>query len=182
MKISLNPDYPLFLNPVQAHDQPVLRTLMDEIYRDAYRYVWYDAGDWYVDLIYNPNTVTKELARARSHYFFVEVEDRKIGILKYEFPFPPHQVNIPESMKLHRLYLHRDYHGKGIAQALLQHCEEVAKENKLKSIWLEVMECQPQAKKFYQKMGFEPVLTYELDFERIFPEYRKIEIWKKDLR
>jgi GNAT superfamily N-acetyltransferase len=181
VKISLNPDHSLFLNPVQAHDQPVLLTLMDEVYRDAYRYVWYDAGDWYVDLIYNPTTVTKELARARSHYFFVEVEGRKIGILKYDFPFSPKEVQIPEAMKLHRLYLHRDFYGKGIAQALLQHCEEVAKENKLKSIWLEVMACQPQAKKFYQKVGFEHLLSYELDFEKLLPEYRGIEIWKKDL-
>jgi diamine N-acetyltransferase len=181
VKISLTPDDPLFLNPVKAQDQPVLHTLMDEVYRDAYRYVWYDAGDWYVDLIYNPTTVTKELARARSHYYFVEVEGRKIGILKYDYPFSPHQVNIPESMKLHRLYLHRDFHGKGIAQALLLHCEEVAKENNLKSIWLEVMACQPQAKKFYQKVGFEHLLSYELDFEKLLPEYRGIEIWKKDL-
>jgi len=181
VKISLNPDHSLFLNPVQAHDQPVLLTLMDEVYRDAYRYVWYDQGDWYVDLIYNPTTVTKELARARSHYFFVEVEGRKIGILKYDFPFSPKEVQIPEAMKLHRLYLHRDFHGKGIAQDLLHHCEQVATQNGLKSIWLEVMACQPQAKKFYQKVGFEHLLSYELDFENLLPEYRGIEIWKKAL-
>lgn len=181
MKISLQSENQLFLNPILSEDQPILYSLMDEVYRDAYRYVWKDNGDWYVNLIYNRHTVQKELGRDRSHYFFVETADRKIGILKYDYPFSPREIEIPEAMKLHRLYLHRDSHGKGIAQALLQHCEEVAKENGLKSIWLEVMACQPQAKRFYSKQGFEPLMSYELDFEQILPEYRGIEIWKKSV-
>jgi ribosomal protein S18 acetylase RimI-like enzyme len=51
----------------------------------------------------------------------------------------------------------------------------------LSTIWLEVMSFQPQAKRFYQKIGFEHLLSYQLDFERIYPEYRGIEIWKKEL-
>lgn len=181
MNTFLDPQLKLVLSPIHTEDQPVLYQLMDEVYRSGYRYIWEDQGDWYVNLIYNPHTLLKELKKSTTHYFFVEVSDRKIGILKYDFPFSPHEIEIPNAMKLHRLYLHPDFQGKGIAQLLFAHCEIVAKENEIASIWLEVMECQPQAKKFYQKMGFEPVLTYELDFERIFPEYRKIEIWKKDL-
>ena len=116
-----------------------------------------------------------------THYFFVEVSGRKIGILKYDFPFSPREVEIPNAMKLHRLYLHPDYHGKGIAPILLAHCEKVAVENGLEAIWLEAMECQPQALRFYQKIGFEKVLTYTLDFERIFPQYRQIQIMRKSL-
>ncbi len=181
MKLILDPQNQVALNPIRTEDQAELYALMDQVYRDAYRYVWFDQGDWYVNLIYNPETVQKELSRGRSHYFFVEVAHRKIGILKYDYPFSPREIEIPESMKLHRLYLHRDFHGKGIAQALVQHCEKVAKENGLKSIWLEVMACQPQAKKFYAKQGFEQLMKYELDFEMLFPEYRGIEIWKKSV-
>lgn len=159
----------------------MLYSLMDEIYRKAYRYVWLDQGDWYVDLIYSLQTLEKELSRSRSHYFFVESGNQKIGILKYDFPFSPREITIPDSMKLHRLYLHADFHGKGVAKTLVDHCVQVGLENGLKSIWLEVMSCQPQAKKFYQKMGFEHLMSYQLDFERLFPEYRGIEIWKKDL-
>lgn len=181
MNFTLDSQLKLVLIPVQLDDQPALYELMDEVYRSGYRYIWEDQGDWYVNLIYNPHTLYKELKKPTTHYFFVEVANRKIGILKYDFPFSPREIDIPNAMKLHRLYLHPDFQGKGIAQLLLAHFEMVAKENGIATIWLEVMECQPQAKKFYQKMGFEPVLTYELDFERIFPEYRKIEIWKKDL-
>lgn len=181
MKITLESQLKLVLNPVQKEDQPTIYSLMDEVYRSGYRYIWTDEGDWYVNLIYNPHTLYKELKRTYTHYFFVEVSGRKIGILKYDFPFSPREVEIPNAMKLHRLYLHPDFHGKGIAQHLLAHCKNVAVENGIEAIWLEAMECQPQAMRFYQKIGFEKVLTYTLDFERIFPQYRQIQIMKKSL-
>lgn len=181
MNITLDTQFGLVLNPIQSKDQPVLYQLMDQVYRSGYRYIWVDEGDWYVNLIYNPHTLYKELKRSTSNYFFVEVDGEKIGILKYDYPFSPKEIEIPNAMKLHRLYLHPDFHGKGIAHTLMLHCESVAKEVGLTSIWLEVMSCQPQAKKFYQKMGFGYVMNYHLDFERIFPEYRGIEIWKKEL-
>lgn len=181
MNITLDPHIKLVLNPIQAEDQPVLYQLMDEVYRSGYRYIWEDQGDWYVNLIYNRHTLHKELKRSTSHYFFVELDAKKIGILKYDFPFSPKEIDFPNAMKLHRLYLHPDTHGKGVARKIMDFCDSEAKQNGLSSIWLEVMSCQPQAKKFYQKMGFEPVMNYQLDFERIFPEYRGIEIWKKDL-
>ncbi|WP_166637242.1 GNAT family N-acetyltransferase [Algoriphagus boseongensis] len=167
------------MNPVLLEDQPILYRLMDEVYRASYHSIWEDKGDWYVELIYNPETVRKELARSRSHYFFVEWKEEKIGILKYDFPFSPREIEIPNAMKLHRLYLHPKAHGKGIAQELMKHCEQVAKENKLEAIWLEAMESQIQAKRFYEKMGFSEVYSYVLDFERIYPEYRGIQILKK---
>ncbi|GAB2485246.1 GNAT family N-acetyltransferase [Algoriphagus taiwanensis] len=167
---------------IQNEDQPSLFALMDQVYKDPYRYVWEDEGDWYVNLIYNPQTLQKELSRSRTHYFFVEWRERKIGILKYDFPFSPREIEIPNAMKLHRLYLHKDAHGQGIAKALLDHCEIIAKQNHLESIWLESMDCQVQAKRFYEKMGFQKVLAYTLDFERIFPEYRQILILKKELK
>ena len=181
MKIILDSSLDLQLHPIQPEDQPLLYRLMDEVYRSSYRYIWDDGGDWYVELIYKPETVFKELSRETTHYFFVELGGEKVGILKYDFPFSPREIDLPNAMKIHRFYLHPGVHGKGIAQLLMNHCVAVAKENHLDTIWLEVMECQPQAKRFYEKCGFGKAYHYVLDFEHIFPEYRGIEIWKKDL-
>jgi len=195
MNITLDSHSNLVLTAIQAEDQPILYQLMDEVYRSGYRYIWEDQGDWYVNLIYNRHTLGdwyvnliynrhtlhKELKRSTSHYFFVESEGKKIGILKYDFPFSPKEIEIPNAMKLHRLYLHPDVQGKGIAKILMDHCEIVARQNGLDAIWLEAMECQMQARKFYEKVGFREILTYTLDFERIFPEYRNIQIMKKTL-
>lgn len=169
----------LKLVPVQTDDQSILFQLMETIYKSAYSEFWEDGGDWYLNLIYNPRQVEKELARSRSHYFFVEWNDQKIGILKYDYPFSPREISIPNAMKLHRLYLHQDSHGKGVAKQLIHHCEAEARRANLDFIWLEAMSKKPQAKRFYEKMGFETIYQYTLSFDLLLPENREIEIMRK---
>jgi diamine N-acetyltransferase len=181
MKQILSAELDLNLIPVKPENQRTLFTLMNEVYRYSYRQIWKDEGDWYVNLIYGEENVEKELGRSRSHYFFVEWKEEKIGILKYDFPFSPTQIQLSGAMKIHRLYLHPKAHGKGIAERLIEHSEKIARQHHLETLWLEVMESQVQAKRFYEKCGFKPVYAYQLDFERIFPEYRGVEIWKKEV-
>ncbi len=169
------------LIPIKTEDQPILFNLMNTIYKEAYSDFWVDGGNWYLDLCYNPENLKKELSRDRSHYFFVEYQGTKVGILKYDFPFSPRETDIPNAMKLHRLYLDQSVHGNGIAKDLMLYVETIAKENDLDFIWLEAMVEKPQAKRFYEKMGYEWVLTYQLDFERLHPEVRGIQIMKKSI-
>ena len=167
------------LRPIQASDQIELYELMGKVYRDAYQSIWTDAGAWYVDIIYGKETLEKELKRERSHYFFIELEGQRAGVFKYDFPFSPRETPIPSAMKIHRLYLDSRYHGTGLAKLLIDYAERIARGNKLENIWLEAMSCQPQAKRFYEKCGFEVVYSYKLDFERIYPEFREILIMRK---
>ncbi|WP_425639319.1 GNAT family N-acetyltransferase [Algoriphagus yeomjeoni] len=171
----------LSLNPLKLEDQALLFALMQTVYKTAYQDFWTDQGDWYLDLCYNYENLKKELSRERSHYFFVEHKQEIVGILKYEFPFSPREVEIQNAMKLHRLYLDQSVHGMGVAKELMDYVEKIAKENSLDFIWLEAMVEKPQAKQFYEKMGFEWVYTYQLDFERLLPEVRGIQIMKKKL-
>mgnify|MGYP003648227569 CR=1 FL=1 len=177
--ISISTD--LTLKPIKIEDHPILFTLMQKVYKTAYQDFWTDKGEWYLDLSYNEGNLKKELARDRSNYFFVVFEEKLVGILKYDFPFSPREVEIPNAMKLHRLYLDQSVHGKGIAIDLMLYIEAIAKKNSLDFIWLETMAEKPQAKRFYEKMGYERVFTYELDFERLHPEVTEIHIMKKKI-
>ncbi|MBN3581699.1 GNAT family N-acetyltransferase [Algoriphagus aestuarii] len=175
--ISIHPN--LSLVPIRIQDHAKLVLLMEGIYKSAYSHFWTDQGDWYLELCYNLNNLEKELSRDRSHYFFVESENKTVGILKFDFPFSPREIEIPNAMKLHRIYLDESVHGKGVAKDLMLYIERVAIENKLDFIWLEAMHEKPQAKRFYEKMGYEWVYSYQLEFERLFPEVRGIQIMKK---
>jgi diamine N-acetyltransferase len=59
--------------------------------------------------------------------------------------------------------------------------EKIALEEKLDSIWLEAMEQKAQARRFYEKMGYELVYSYQLEFEQLKPDYRGIQIYQKKL-
>ncbi|EAZ79084.1 GNAT family N-acetyltransferase [Algoriphagus machipongonensis] len=169
----------LSLQPVRNKDHQKLFKLMEKVYKSAYQHFWTDHGDWYLELCYSERNLEKELSRERPHYYFVVFENKTVGILKYDFPFSPRKIEIPNAMKLHRLYLDESVQGKGVAKELMVHIEKVAIENKLNFIWLEAMKKKPQAKRFYEKMGYEWVYTYQLEFERLFPEVRGIQIMKK---
>ncbi|MBN3519565.1 GNAT family N-acetyltransferase [Algoriphagus lutimaris] len=169
------------LTPIKISDHEKLFYLIQKVYKEAYQHFWIDQGNWYVDLCYNQDNLQKELSRSRSHYFFIESNGKSVGILKYDYPFSPREIEIPNALKLHRLYLDQSVHGKGIAQKLLTHVEKIAQENGIDYIWLEAMIQKPQAKRFYEKMGFKEVLTYQLEFERLIPEFRGIQIMKKNV-
>ena len=169
----------LSLVPIQVQDHLKLVELMEGIYKSAYSHFWTDQGDWYLELCYNEGNLEKELSRARSNYYFVVFENKTVGIIKYDFPFSPREVEIPNAMKLHRLYLDESVHGKGVAKELMLYIEQVAIEKNLDFIWLEAMLEKPQAKRFYEKMGYEWVYTYQLEFEKLYPEVRGIQIMKK---
>jgi diamine N-acetyltransferase len=171
----------LSLLPIKPSDQKKLKALLEAIYKSAYEHFWTDGGDWYLELCYGTENLNKELSRDRSHYFFVEYQQEPVGILKYEYPFSPRQTAIANAMKLHRLYLDSSVHGKGVARDLMEFIEQVAMDNKLDYIWLEAMLEKPQAKRFYEKMGYEFVLSYQLDFERLLPDVRGIQIMKKKI-
>jgi ribosomal protein S18 acetylase RimI-like enzyme len=58
-------------------------------------------------------------------------------------------------VELHRLYIHRDYHGGPVSKMFMEEALKYAKEKKHDWIWLGVWEKNFRAQKFYTKWGFE---------------------------
>jgi GNAT superfamily N-acetyltransferase len=179
--IQIDSNSKLLLHPISLNDQPELFELMKEIYTAAYSHFWNNGCAWYLDLCFSAQNLQKELSRNTSHYYFIEYNGLNAGILKYDFPFSPKQIEIPNAMKLHRLYLHEDLHGTGVAKALMNWLEKIARDAKLGSIWLEAMEQKAQARRFYEKMDYKLIYSYQLDFEQLKPEYSGIQIYQKKI-
>lgn len=60
-------------------------------------------------------------------------------------------------VELARFYVHRDHHGRGAAQALMEAALEAARELGGATLWLGVWEHNPRAIRFYEKWGFRTV-------------------------
>jgi GNAT superfamily N-acetyltransferase len=169
------------LSPIRSSDQSKLFFLMERVYLPAYHHIWKDGGKWFLARNYHPDNLEKELKDLRSNYFFILSEGQEIGIVKYTIPSSTKQFPIPNAAKLHRLYLHEDFHGKGIAGKVMEWVETDSKNKGMESIWLEAMDFKDQAKRFYEKSGFEFATSYVIDFEEMLPEFRRIQIMKKSL-
>jgi diamine N-acetyltransferase len=60
----------------------------------------------------------------------------------------------PESIEIHRFYVDRTFHGRGVAQSLMAESEAIAAARAAKRIWLGVWERNDRAIAFYKKCGF----------------------------
>ncbi len=101
------------------------------------------------------DVVKSELADENDCYFFIEVDGMPAGYLRLMEDYR----NFPlmkqwKALELKRIYIDKAFHGKGLAQELMNFAENFAKENKFEVLWLGVWEHNNRAKRFYEKMGF----------------------------
>ncbi|HME38272.1 MAG TPA: GNAT family N-acetyltransferase [Steroidobacteraceae bacterium] len=67
---------------------------------------------------------------------------------------PPAGILIDAPVELHRFYVDRPAHGKGIAQRLMLAVHTAARAFRGRNLWLGVWEHNPRAIAFYRKVGF----------------------------
>lgn len=66
-------------------------------------------------------------------------------------------VSGPDVLELKRIYVASAWHGKGIAQSLMDAALDAARARGARKIWLGVWENNARALQFYKKYGFERV-------------------------
>ena len=67
---------------------------------------------------------------------------------------PPPGIDADAPIELHRFYVDRTAHGKGVAQQLMCAVHAAAREFGGQALWLGVWEHNPRAIAFYRKVGF----------------------------
>lgn len=69
----------------------------------------------------------------------------------------PAAVQGPAPLELKRLYVSRAWHGRGVAQALMDAVLDAARDRGAETVWLGVWERNPRAVAFYARYGFRRV-------------------------
>ena len=96
----------------------------------------------------------EELKNNDSQFYFAEIDGEIAGYLKVNFGDSQTELKDNKSLEIERIYVVRDYHGKGIAQALYAKAIEIANSLDSEYIWLGVWEENARAISFYKKNGF----------------------------
>lgn len=146
------------VRPATEGDAAALAALAEATFRDAF------AGD---------NTAGDVDAHCARHYgqrrqleeirdpamatFVAESAGRLVGFGQLRAGHAPACVRVAPAREVQRLYVDRDWHGKGVAQALMAAMLALARGQGAGAAWLGVWERNPRAIAFYRKMGFEPV-------------------------
>lgn len=84
------------------------------------------------------------------------------------------QMHITDgAVQIKRFYVHRNFHGRGLAQSLMAEAESIARTQRATRLWLGVWDRNYRAIAFYAKCGFrdvgsqEFVLGTDLQFDRV---------------
>lgn len=104
---------------------------------------------------FNVAQVQMELSNPDDYYYFAEVDGKPVGYLRFMEDYR----NWPlikqwKALELKRLYVVKEYHGKGIAQRLMDFFISFSQQNKYQVVWLGVWEHNIRAQKFYEKYKF----------------------------
>jgi ribosomal protein S18 acetylase RimI-like enzyme len=103
---------------------------------------------------YGESQQARELADPDISTLLVAVEARLVGYAQLRSGVSPACVSGDAPIELSRFYVAREWHGRGIAQALMSGVVAEAQRRRARTVWLGVWERNARARAFYAKIGF----------------------------
>lgn len=98
-----------------------------------------------------------ELADPAITTLLAEASDQVVGYAQIRPGTAPSCVPAGGSLELWRFYVGQEWHGRGVAQALMAAVLAAARNRGARNLWLGVWERNARAQAFYRKVGFERV-------------------------
>ncbi|WP_446470240.1 GNAT family N-acetyltransferase [Xenorhabdus stockiae] len=130
-----------------------LSQMLEESYRFHFSQLWNDKDELeeYIAEESSPESIANSL-NTPNHKWFIAETNRPIGFIKIAV-----NKTIPDSeltgLYLHKLYLLPHLTGQNYGQQMFDYVEKLGQEQGQKWLWLEVLESNKQARKFYEKNG-----------------------------
>lgn len=111
----------------------------------------------YIATSFNVHQQAAELEDPASTFLIAEVDGRAAGYAQLRDSEPEKGVEGANPIELVRLYVSREWLGRGIGEQLMRACLDEARQAGHETIWLGVWERNARAQAFYRKWNFRPV-------------------------
>jgi ribosomal protein S18 acetylase RimI-like enzyme len=119
----------------------------------------------YTRQAFGADVVRSEVEDPANRHFLSRVGGALAGFAKVTARTPPECVTARPALQLHRLYVAKAFHGRGLGRALLGRALDEARARGCVWLWLTVWEHNPSAVAFYERHGFARVGECEWAFE-----------------
>ena len=144
------------LRKILPADAALLSVIAKQSFYDTFTGTCTDADmDNFLEQYFNEAKLEKEISEENNFYFFAVADGYPVAYLQFMEDYS----GLPlmkkwKALELKRLYVLKEFHGKGIAQQLMDLIFSYAKEHQYEVIWLGVWEHNYRAQQFYKKYGF----------------------------
>ncbi|MDP4094000.1 MAG: GNAT family N-acetyltransferase [Bacillota bacterium] len=136
-------------------DLSVLRELSYNTYNDTFRHMNTPSNmDAYLQKAFDTDKLREELINSNSLFYFLYADGQLAGYLKLNEHVAQTDINDPQSIEVERIYVTKEFQGKGLGHILLNKAIETAGIRKKSYIWLGVWEKNEKAIQFYKRNGF----------------------------
>jgi diamine N-acetyltransferase len=161
-------------------DVASLMVMAREIFSDTFAHL-YDPAPFahFLDEAYEPGgRMERDLADPAIHWQIAVIGDRPIGYAKLSRLVAPAPAPLPGATELQQIYVLRAWHGKGVANQLMEWALDTALAVGAPEIYLTVFDHNERAKRFYTRYGFAEVghCTFQLG-DRVDDD----RVWRKPL-
>jgi diamine N-acetyltransferase len=135
-------------------DAPWLAALAERTFRETYSaFNTPEDMERYVAEHFGPALQAAELRDPMMATLVADVDGRPAGYVQLARGGAPAGVG-EEPMEIHRFYVDHLWHGRGVAQELMDAAADAARTRGSRTLWLGVWERNPRAIAFYRKCGF----------------------------
>jgi diamine N-acetyltransferase len=108
----------------------------------------------YIATSFNVAQQTAELQDPASTFLIAEVGGHAAGYAKLHAGAPEKDLDGANPVELVRLYVSREWLGRGLGEQLMRACLDEARQSRHDTIWLGVWERNARAQAFYRKWNF----------------------------
>jgi GNAT superfamily N-acetyltransferase len=175
------PNPTLVLEPVTESNLDTYLTVGVRSYCQHYLHLWENNDPHpYISHGLTKEVVEPELKNPNALHYVVHWENNTVGILKLVQHCGIDELSDRDTLKAEKIYLLKEYAGKGIGKAVLQFVEKKARELNKKTLWLDAMQ-KGNPVHFYQRNGFTIKRESEVTLPHVRPSEKAMWILTKTL-
>jgi GNAT superfamily N-acetyltransferase len=112
--------------------------------------------EMYVSANLTETALGAELSSPDSAFWWVCHEEQLVAYFKLNQAPAQTDIYDPASIELERIYTLAEWQGHGIGSLIIEHVENIARQEGMQFIWLGVWEKNHRAIAFYERHGFRP--------------------------
>jgi diamine N-acetyltransferase len=147
----------LIIRKAELDDVNTIGYLAYQIWPVTYRdLLTFDRLQYMLNLIYSPASLRRQMTTDLHQFLLAELNDEPVGFASYS------KIDLPDTYKLHKLYVSTNIQGKGLGKALLDQVKANALSAGARFLHLNVKR-DNKAIHFYEKQGFKIIREEDID-------------------
>jgi GNAT superfamily N-acetyltransferase len=156
-------------------------TIGTKAYNQHYKHLWPNSDTaTYIQNSFTKEVLSKEEEDTNTELYLIKLKTEYVGILKISLHKELNEYSKKESLFLDKIYILKEFSGKGIGSKSLQFVEDKAKELFKKAIFLEAMQ-KGLALSFYLANNFTIVGTTKVPFNNVIEEEKPMYLLLKKI-